>query len=121
MFMIFDGETSMYILMGVLSASSFMVIVWRTGHLRKALGYPVVMDVVALSAMVALLHDTIVGTLIAIVAALTFSAAIGVLRWLCGWERLVRLPEGRRWVSCRAPMGGHGYAWSYILRRGNNA
>lgn len=117
MFMIFDGETSMYILMGLLAATSFLVIVWRTGHMRKALGYPVLLDVTALAGMTWLLHDTIVGTLIAIVAALAFSAAIGVLRWLCGWERLVRLPEGLRWVSCRGPMGGHGYALSYFFRR----
>lgn len=116
MFMIFDGETSMYILMGILAATSFMVIVWRTGHLRKALGYPVLMDVAALTAMVILLHDTIVGTLIAIVAALVFSSMIGVLRWLLGWQRLVRHPEGWTWITCRGPMGGHGYAWTWKLR-----
>ena len=116
MFMIFDGETSMYILMGLLAATSIVVIMWRTGHMTKALGYPVALDVSALVVLTWLLHDTIVGTLIAIVAALAFSAAIGALRWLFGFERLVRRPAGRRWVVCRGPLGGHGYALMYTFR-----
>ena len=99
------SNVGLYVFMGVLCSLSFSVILWRTGQMRKALGYPVLLDVSALVILVLTLHSTILGTLIAIVAALVFSLTIGALRLVCGWQRYIRCADGkRRWIDQRLPL-----------------
>lgn len=106
-----------YIVLGTLAALSFIVILYRTGALRKFLGYPVALDIIGLSLMVLMLHATITGVLIGIVGALVFSASLFILRWACGYEVLMRREGHWRWVSCRPPFGGFGSVVGFYWRQ----
>lgn len=111
-------STGVYFMLGAFSAISFIVTLYRTGFLRRFLGYPVWLDIAGVCLMVLMLHGSTLGMLTGIMGALFFSAGIGVLRFFCGYERLQRRLGKWVWVSCRPPLGGFGSVLSFYSRGG---
>jgi hypothetical protein len=112
---IMTASAALYIVLGVLTALSLMIILCRIA-VRRFLGYPALLDASAVLLLAFLLHGTILGMLVAIIAALAFSCMIWGLSFLVGYERLQRRCGRLQWVSCRPPLGGMGSVARFYLR-----
>jgi hypothetical protein len=74
------------IFMGILSAVALLIIMTRLG-LRKFVGYPVIVDITGSALFAVLFAGTLTGMMVAVIAALTLSGMIWVVRFLMGFER----------------------------------
>lgn len=74
------------ILMGILSSIALLVILWKIG-MRKFLGYPVTLDIVASLLFTLLFAGTLTGMLVAVIAGLTFTAIVFILRAIMGFQK----------------------------------
>lgn len=80
--------------MGFLSAIAFVIILARLG-LRKFMGYPVAVDILGSALFCVLFAGTLTGMMVAVIAGLTLSGMVWLIRTLFGFEKWVR---GKGWV-----------------------
>lgn len=72
--------------MGVLSAVALIIIMARI-DIKKFMGYPVIVDIAGSILFAFIFAGTLTGMMVAVVAALTLSAVIWVVRLVMGFER----------------------------------
>jgi ABC-type microcin C transport system permease subunit YejB len=72
--------------MGFLSALALVIIMARL-DIRKFMGYPVIVDIAGSVLFAVLFAGTLTGMMVAVIAALTLSAIIYIVRLVVGYER----------------------------------
>lgn len=78
-----------YLFMGILSAVALLILMARL-DIRKFVGYPVIVDIFGSCLFAILFAGTLTGIMVAMVAALTLSAFIWIVRLLMGYKRFDR-------------------------------
>jgi hypothetical protein len=74
------------IFMGFLSAIALVVIMARL-DIRKFMGYPVIVDITGSALFCLLFAGTLTGMMVAVIAGLTLSAIVWMIRYVIGFER----------------------------------
>lgn len=74
------------IFMGFLSAIALVILMSRI-DIRKFVGYPVIVDIIGSVLFAVIFAGTLTGMMVAVIAALTFSAIIFLVRLIMGYER----------------------------------
>ena len=74
------------IFMGFLSAIALVILMSRI-DIRKFVGYPVIVDIIGSVLFAVIFAGTLTGMMVAVIAALTFSAIIFLVRLILGYER----------------------------------
>lgn len=77
------------IFMGLLSAIALIVIMARL-NIRKFMGYPVLVDITGTILFCILFAGTLTGMMVAVIAGLTLSLMVYIVRQLLGFERYNR-------------------------------